>query len=176
MWGWLCFILLWIPGSLIGQQWTVDSSHIAFKIKNAGVLVDGSFEGLDLQMIFDPYALENAQIKASIEASSVDTGIRIRDKHLCRSDYFNSADFPRITLVSLGFQQTGSNEYLGAFFLNLKGEQRQITFPFTCSLKDKQALLQGSFQIDRRDYHIGGNSIILEDKVTVEIWVKAHKK
>lgn len=172
----LCIILLWLPASLISQHWIMDSSRISFKIKNAGLVVNGSFSGVELQCIFDPRDLGNALISASVDASTIYTGIRIRDKHLCRPDYFDIAVFPRISMISQDIQKSEPSEFLGNFSLSLKGKQDQVSFPFTYRQQGKQALLEGSFEIDRRDYDIGGQSILLDDTVTVEIWIKLHQE
>ena len=81
-------VLLIATGVACGQHiWIVDSSSVSFQIRNAGINVDGTFDGLEAEINFDPKKLKNSKIVASVDAASVDTGIRIRNNHLRKSDY-----------------------------------------------------------------------------------------
>ena len=77
-----------------------ESSSVKFKIKNFGATVDGSFKGLQGKIYFDPNAITAPLFDVSVEASSVDTGIGIRDNHLRKKEYFDVKNYPRIRFVS----------------------------------------------------------------------------
>ena len=172
----LWLLLLWLPGTVLGQQWTVDSSHITFKVKNAGVVVVGSLSGLNMQMEFDPGDPQNGQIKATLQAATINTGIRIRDNHLRRQDYFNVEEYPLITMRSREFTRGNPHQFSGMFALLIKGTEKEVVLPFSFVSQGRQAIIQGSFEIDRRDYQLGSDSMILSDQVMVEIWVKLNSK
>lgn len=172
----LLWLFIWLPGMLLGQQWSVDSSHITFKIKNAGIEVDGSFSGLNMDMEFDPQDPQNGHIHATLEAATVATGIRIRDKHLRRSDYFDVANFPHITMRSQDFAKGNPHQFSSTFLVSIKGEEGQVTLPFSFDQQGNQAIMEGSFEIDRRRYHLGDDSMILANQVIVEIWVKVSEQ
>ncbi len=176
MWGQLCFILLWIPGGLFCQQWMVDSSRIMFNVKNAGIKIEGTFSGLQIKFDFNPDKLNSSCIRASVDASTVNTGIRIRDNHLRRSDYFNVKHYPHISLDAVNFQKLDERQYLGTFTVHLKGKQAQVSIPFNFIKDGNQVILQGGFEIERSKFDIGDRSLLLSDKVRVDIWVKARKE
>ena len=156
--------------------WVVDSSSVSFQIKNAGLTVNGTFIGLEAQIDFNPEKLKNSLIVASVDASSVDTGIRIRNNHLRNSDYFHVDTYPRITMKSVNFQKRGEEQFLGDFVLYLKGSEGKVSVPFSFQKESASYIFRGSFEIDRRDYGIGGKSMLIEDNVQITIWVKAKKE
>lgn len=154
----------------------MDSSAISFKINNAGIMVNGTFDGLVAEINFNPKKLKRSRITASVEAGSVDTGIRLRNKHLCRSDYFNVESYPRIRMQSLNFQKKEEGQFLGDFILSLKGKVGKVSVPISVQKEGTNNILSGDFDIDRRDYDIGGKSLLLADEVQISIWIRAREE
>ncbi len=166
-------VLYLVPLALFGQSWQPDSASISFKIKNAGINVNGSFSGLKSEIYFHPKKLKKSNIKASVDAATVDTGIRIRNKHLRNPDFFDVERFPHITLESQGFESGEDDRFLGSFTLKIKDREDLIQIPFSFQKQAEYVILQGVFTIDRRDFDVGDKSLLLSDKVEVEIWVRA---
>ena len=82
-------------------QPTDDGSSITFKIKNFGLTVDGYFSGLRGNIQFNPKDLPASKFEVSVSASSINTGIALRDKHLKKEAYFNVETFSEIRFVSI---------------------------------------------------------------------------
>ena len=163
--GWLCWLLVVAPA---GER-QVKESEIGFKIKNAGLTVDGTFSGLAATVRFDPAHLNQANIRASVPVGSIQTGIALRDKHLQKPDYFDAEKFPNITLQSTSFHKTGQNQYEGVFMLTMKGVSREVKLPFSVSAARE---FQGQLRVNRLDFGIGKHSILLSDDVTINILIK----
>ncbi len=144
----------------------VVSSAITFTIKNAGLTVNGSFSGLEADIRFSPTEYKVSTIKASVNANTIKTGIDARDNHLKKAEYFDAANFPKITMESSFFGKEG-NRYIGYFKLTIKGITKDIIVPFTF----ENNVLKGSFTIDRRHFKVGGNSMILGDNVKVDLLI-----
>jgi polyisoprenoid-binding protein YceI len=150
-------------------QWNVVSSSITFKIKNAGLTIDGSFRGLNADIRFDPLKPQEANITASISSESLNTDNDMRDNHLCKADYFDVEKYPKITMQSTRITKTGPVNFNGSFKLTMKGVSKEVNLPFNfINLPDKKQL-KGTFSINRRDFGIGGNSISLADSVTISV-------
>jgi polyisoprenoid-binding protein YceI len=130
---------------------------------------------LEAQIDFDPNKLKKSQMTASVDAGSVDTGIRIRNNHLRSSDYFYVDSFPRITMRSENFQKNGEGHFLGTFTIYLKDKEGDVSVPFSFQNEGMYHILSGSFEIDRLDYGIGEESLLLDDKVQIIIWVKVRE-
>ncbi len=163
----------------IAQRYTpVDNiSSIRFKIKNFGSSVEGSFGGLKGIIDFDVSNLPNSRFDVTINASTIDTGIDMRDNHLRKSDYFDVTDFPRIQFVSTKVISSDKpNEAIITGKLTIKKTTKEISFPFSYSTNSLGLQLKGEFKIDRRDFRVGGNSFSLSDEVIVMLDVKTAKE
>jgi polyisoprenoid-binding protein YceI len=170
----VCFVLFSVIG--YGQnKFLVDSSSISFQARNAGLNVNGTFSGLEADINFSPKKLKNSSIRASVDAASVDTGIRIRNNHLRRSDYFNVEAYPRIGIESNSFRQEEKGEFLGDFTVNLKGKEGVVLIPFIFEKEGNFFVFKGSFEMDRTDYDIGGKSVLLDDIVKIDIWIRVKE-
>ncbi|MBL0329600.1 MAG: YceI family protein [Bacteroidetes bacterium] len=149
--------------------WKVKSSSITFKIKNAGVSVDGSFTGLVADIKFNPLKPEEAVITASVNSKTINTDNSMRDEHLRKAEYFDVEKFPKITLQSVKIEKTGPITYKGLFKLTMKGVTKEVIIPFNFMKIPEKTEFKGSFSINRRDYGVGGNSISLSDNATINL-------
>jgi polyisoprenoid-binding protein YceI len=154
---------------LSDNKWKVKSSIITFKIKNAGLTVDGTFTGLQSQILFDPTKPEESLIVASVNSASLNTDNDMRDNHLRNADYFDVEKFPLITMQSVKITKTGIINYSGIFKLTMKGITKNVTMPFNFMKLPEKTEFKGSFSINRRDFGVGGNSISLADSVNISV-------
>jgi len=161
-------LLLLLSLQILGQVPPPEAA-ITFQIRNAGITVNGTLEGFESTVRFDPQHPEEAQIEASVAVSTIKTGIALRDKHLQKPDYFHAEQHPRISLRSQRIRATGPGRYEGTFLLRIKGVEKPVTFPFTVSKANEFA---GNFQLNRLDFGLGNKSLVLSDVVAVGIRVK----
>lgn len=151
------------------KQSEIETASITFQITNAGITVNGTLEGLEADITFDPRQPGNTDIRASVPVSSIRTGIALRDKHLQRPDYFHADKHPRIELASKIIRKTGRNKYEGVFALTMKGIEREVSLPFTVSPANE---FTGNFRVNRLDFDLGLESLILSNDVDIQIRVK----
>lgn len=149
----------------------VKSSAIIFKIKNAGITVDGSFSGLEADIHFNQLKPEEATITASVNTKTVNTNNKMRDEHIRKPEYFDAEKFPKITLTSTKIEKTGPITFKGTFKLTMKGVTKEVIIPFTFMKIPEKTEFKGSFTINRRDYGVGGNSISMADNVTITMTI-----
>jgi polyisoprenoid-binding protein YceI len=147
-------------------------SKVKFTIKNFGIIVGGSFKGLEGTVLFDPENLNQSQIDVSVDASTINTGLGVRDTHLKGSDYFNIKDHPRIRFRSVKVDRdTKGGNYLMKGLLTIKSFTREITFPFNVTSLDGGFLFTGTFTLNRMHYGLGGTSISLSDNLAVSLQI-----
>jgi polyisoprenoid-binding protein YceI len=153
-----------------------EGSEVKFKIKNFGVAVSGSFNGLKGHIQFDPAKLAAGSFDVTVQSNTVNTGIGLRDKHLKKEDYFGVDKFPQVQIKSTKISASNKEGWL--FFygtLTMKGVTKDISFPFEAKEQNGGYHFNGEFKINRRDYGVGGNSISLSDNLTVILNVFAKK-
>jgi len=152
-----------------------ESSKVEFKAKNFGFNVGGSFKGLKGTIEFDPANYASGKFDVSIDANTINTDNGMRDDHLREESYFDVKNHPRIRFVST--KVTASNK-AGVLFifgkLDIKGEEKEISFPFTATPVEGGYTFKGEFKINRRDFKVGGSSTI-SDNVTIDLNITAKK-
>ncbi len=162
---------------LYAQQYqpSDEKSTVSFSIKNFGIATGGSFKGLKGTIEFNPASAGTAKFDISVDAGKVNTDNNARDNHLRKEEYFDAEKYPGISFVSAKITAKGSG-FTVAGKLTIKGTTKDISFPFTAQPKDDGYLFEGSFQLNRRDFNVGGSSMVLGDNVTVNLSVFATKK
>jgi polyisoprenoid-binding protein YceI len=160
----------------VAQYKIVDSkSSVKFKIKNLGFNVDGTFSGLEGNISFDPNRPEEAMFKVSMNASTVNTGIDMRDSHLKKESYFNAEKYPKIVFESTKvLNSKKKSEWIIYGKLTMKNHSKDISFPFTAEPAGDGMLFKGLFSINRKDFDVGGTSVI-SNNVDVSLQVTADK-
>ena len=166
--------LIGIP--LLAQYKPVDNgSTVQFKIKNFGSNTGGSFSGLQGNIRFDINQPDEANFEISIDVNTVNTGNEMRDNHLRNDTYFDVKKYPRMLFVSTKVLRSVKT---GIFFifgkLTIKNQTKDISFPFTATPTNHGYLFKGTFNINRRDFDVGGASII-SDNLEVQLSILAKK-
>lgn len=150
-------------------------SAVNFTIKNLGINVTGKFTGLAGSIIFDPESLSESKFSVSVNSASIDTDIKARDNHLKKEDYFYVERYPRISFISKTITKEASGQYKVTGVLEIKGISKEINFIFTANLITSGYLFKGGFKINRKDFKVGGKSLILSDQLSVNLSVMAQK-
>jgi polyisoprenoid-binding protein YceI len=154
--------------------WKPYSSNVSFKIKNAGLNVNGSFDTVTAKIVFGSSKLGASELYGKAAVNSLHTGIGMRDKDLKKEEYFDTAKYKYIEIKSVKLYYKNA-QYAGLFDVTIKGITKQIEIPFEFNELADEAEIKGSFTIDRRDFKVGGESRIMGDNVTVTIDIKAKK-
>lgn len=173
----LVALFSWMSLGVISQTYTpVDKgSSINFTIKNLGIAVTGKFTGLTGTIQFNPTDLSVSSFSVSVNAETVNTDIKARDNHLKKEDYFHVERFPRISFISRKIELISAGQYNISGILEIKGIKKEISFPFTTIPSVDGLVFKGGFRINRRDFKVGGKSLILSDNLTVNLSVFAQK-
>ena len=93
-------------------QWKIDANHSEadFAIKHMSIsTVHGTFRGISGTITYDPADVVKSGVEASIDVTSVDTGVAARDTHLKSADFFDVAKFPTMTFKSTSVKKAGDH-------------------------------------------------------------------
>ena len=173
----LFFIL--ISNTIMSQNFiaNTENSKIAFVIKNIGLNVNGNFSGLQGTILFDAKDLKSSSINLSVNANSVNTDNNARDKHLRQEEYFNVEKYPLIAFITTKIETAARlNRYNVEGKLTIKGISKSIKFELIATEKENILDMKCNFEINRRDFKVGGNSLVLSDKVKMNLSLIANKK
>ncbi len=152
--------------SLVLQKYLVE-----YTVKNAGIKSKGRFDNVSAAVVFDENKLDASRISATIQVSSFNSGINMRDNHLKGDGYFDAKNFPNITLVSTKIIKSGAaNGYVGTFDLTIKNTTKSVQLPFTVIKNGTNLEFKATeLSIDRTAYGVGKSSFTLSNTVRVEI-------
>jgi polyisoprenoid-binding protein YceI len=142
---------------------------IRFQIKNAGITVDGTISDWEYEIVWDAKKLANCKISGRANPASIDTGIKLRDKHLQGRQYFHIDQYPDITLTSKKITTKSKGSYVGVFDLQIRDVIKEIEIPFTVITSSHKQYFKAEFSINRLDFNIGESSLVLGDEVRVVI-------
>ncbi len=144
-------------------------TRVRFKIKNFGVNVDGQFAEVDIQTNFNSKDLASSYIWASIKVKSISTGIESRDEHILEEDYFDEENFKLINLESSKIVKIKNQGFMMTATLSIKGTVKEIIIPLKVEEKGNSLYIQSNFEINRKDFKVGGGSFIMSKKVKIEV-------
>jgi polyisoprenoid-binding protein YceI len=180
---WKAFMILlylcWISNLSQSQTYipVEKASSVKFFINNFGISTEGSFAGIKGDIDFNPTKLKDASFAMSVDAESVFTKNRTRDAHLKTRDYFYVEKYPTIYLISRTISKAPlKNQYWFEGELMIKDLTRQIKFLFTAETVNSGYLFKANFRINRRDYFVGSNSLVLSNNVDLDLSITTTKK
>ncbi|MCD2258336.1 YceI family protein [Psychroserpens luteolus] len=150
-------------------QDTKTQISVDFKIRNLGFNVDGYFSSASITTNFNSNNSAQWTLSGSVKANSIATGIKKRDEHLLREDYFDVKTYPDITLKATGFKKISENKYKVEVNLTIKDVTKRITIPMQISDDDNSLKLSAYFEINRRDFGVGGSSLTLSNTARINV-------
>lgn len=161
------FIILFFVFFCLGNEYAQDSS-IDFVIRNVGINVDGHFNTFQIAAsINKDGGLEN--ITSTIEVASIETGIESRDEHILKEDYFDAEKHKSIVLKSTEIKKLKTDTYEVVANLTIKGKTKKITIPITIKKVDGKHKISSYFEINRKDFDVGGGSFVLSKTVKISV-------
>jgi polyisoprenoid-binding protein YceI len=166
-----------------GKPYPIDMNHsnVGFTVPIMGGLskVKGKFTDFTVNLVNDEKDITKSSVNVSIKATSIDTGIDGRDKHLRTADFFDVEKFPEITFQSTRIEKKGK-QFIAHGPLTMHGVTKEIALPFTVNGVDQNADktkknvgYSASIVLNRRDYGINYTHKtvpnFIGDNITVEI-------
>ncbi len=168
---------------LRAETYSIDPGHseVGFSIRHMVTNVRGRFNDFSGTVNMDPKNLPKSSVELHIKATSIDTAVPDRDKHLRGADFFDVEKYPEITFKSESIAPAGKDKYNVTGTLTLHGVSKKVTLPvsFLGQAKDPWGGTRAGFEtattLNRKDYGIVWNKaidnggVLLGEDVKVEI-------
>ena len=93
------------------STWASDPNHseVDFSVRHGGVSnVHGRFGKVAATLVYNEADVTKSTVTATIDVTTVDTGVPMRDADLASSRFFDVAKFPTATFTSTGVVKNGS--------------------------------------------------------------------
>jgi len=156
--------VLFSVASFAQTKYNVDTYHsfLDFSIGHMGIsFVNGKMDKYQGTLEMNGEEITTAKFNFTIDASSVNTGIEMRDNHLRSADFFDVANHKDITFVSTSVKKNGKNNYKLTGNLTVKGITKPVTFDLVYGglLKDdgqgnQKVGFQATATVDRTAFNI----------------------
>lgn len=177
----LCSITL-VAQVSTGTPYPIDMNHsnvgFSVPIMNGLSKVKGKFTDFTVTLNVDEKDITKSTVNVVIKATSIDTGVENRDKHLRTADFFDVEKYPDITFQSSRIEKKGK-QFIAHGPLTVHGVTKDIALPFTVTGtsesadKTKKSVgYSASIVLNRRDYGINWNHRVpgfVGDNITVDI-------
>ncbi len=173
---------------LAADTYTLDPMHIwvTFGIKHGawGSTVLGRFDKAEGEIILDRDDVTKSSVKATVDATTINTNFAKRDSDLKGPDFLNAAEFPTMTFVSTKIEKTGDKTGTITGNLTLAGVTKPVVLNATF---DGEAPM-GPNKIDHLGFSATGDLDVNDfqikkaiqfhfgPKVEIRIEVEANKK
>ncbi len=111
-------------------KWVLDPMHseVQFKVKHLVIsTVSGFFKSFEGELDTANDDFSDASISFSLDIDSIDTNQTARDEHLKSAEFFDAAQYPKISFKSNSFTKEGDDEYALAGDLTIKGITKPVT-------------------------------------------------
>jgi polyisoprenoid-binding protein YceI len=163
------------------DSWKIDPNHTAaqFAIRHLGVsTVRGAFTKVSGSAEYDPADLSKTSIDATIDASSVDTRVEMRDNDLRGPNFFDVQKYPTITFKSKRASAAGDGKIKITGDLTIHGVTKEVVLDVdepTAPIKDAKGSRMGtsaSTKINRKEFGVNGGSAVAADEVSITIDVE----
>jgi polyisoprenoid-binding protein YceI len=122
----------------------------------------------------------NSKVNATIDASTITTGVEERDTHLESSDFFDVAKYPTITFASSSVTKSSATSYSVTGDLTMHGVTKPVTLAFTASAPFEHAGsirrgIEATTSVNRKEFGLvwefpgEGPGIVVGDIIKVTI-------
>ena len=165
------------------RPYPIDNNHstVGFSVPIFGGLsqVKGKFMDFAITLNNDEKDITKSSVSVVIKATSINTGIEGRDRHLRNADFFDVEKYPEITFKSDRIEKKGK-QFIAHGPLTMHGVTKQIALPFIVTGTQKNPTnnkfsvgYSAKIVLNRRDFGINysrqDNPTFVGDNITVEI-------
>ncbi|PZR14561.1 MAG: protein yceI precursor [Archangium gephyra] len=174
------------------SNFVIDTAHseVGFRVRHMMVSwTKGRFDKYEGTLELDEQDLSKSKLNVTIDASSINTGTVDRDNHLRSADFFDAANFPKLTFVSQRFEpgKDGTFRVLGE--LTIRGVSKAIALDveeFSGEHKDPWGNVKrgarAHAKLNRKDFGLNWNAaiemggVVVGDAVEITLEVELTKK
>lgn len=159
--------------------WQIDPNHSAaqFSVRHLGVsTVRGAFMKVSGSATYDPADAGKNTVDVTIDASSVDTRVQMRDNDLRSPNFLDVQKYPTITFKSKQAKSAGAGKLQIVGDLTIHGVTKEVTLDVdgpSAPIKDpwgnQRIGASASTKINRKDFGVNGAPGVVGDDISITI-------
>jgi polyisoprenoid-binding protein YceI len=173
------------------STWEIDPAHSTaqFTVRHMAISnVTGNFTKVSGTVVIDDKDITHSQVTASIDASSVDTRVEMRDKDLRSANFFDVEKYPTIDFKSKSIHKNG-DKLTVVGDLTIHGSTHEVSLDVdgpTAEINDPRGFTRRGFSattsINRKEFGLAYNNFLktgeamIGDTVKIQLDVELVKK
>jgi len=172
------------------SKWNIDLSHsgVNFSIRHMVISkVRGRFAKFTGVLNLDDEDITRSVVDATIDASSIDTGVEQRDAHLRSADFFDVEKYPELRFRSTRIEKLDDDRFRVVGELTIRDVTREVALDVEGGgrAKDPWGNERTGFvaktTLDRKDFGLKWNQaleaggVLVGDRVDIELDVQGVK-
>ena len=172
------------------NTWNLDTVHsaVGFSVRHlVFAKVRGRFTSWSGSLQLNDDNLAQSSVEVAIDTASIDTGTPDRDTHLKSPDFFDVANYPKLSFRSHRIESLGGDRYRVYGDLTIRDVTREVVLEseFSGRAKDPwgndRVAFTAKASLDRRDFGLKWNQaletggVVVGERVDIEIEVQAVK-
>jgi polyisoprenoid-binding protein YceI len=168
------------------ETWQIDPAHTAtqFAVRHMGLsTVRGAFSKTSGSVQYDPANPDKTVIDVTIDATSIDTRVEMRDKDLRSPNFFDVEKYPTITFKSKKVESPAKGKLKVTGDLTIHGVTKEVVLDVdgpTGPIKDPRGNQHmgaaGVTQISRKDFGVSGAPGGVADEIQITLDVEMVKR
>ncbi len=162
--------------------WQIDPKHTAaqFAVRHLGVsTVRGAFTSVSGTVKHDPADPSKDSLDVTIDTSSVDTRVEMRDNDIKSPHFLDAQKYPAITFHSKSTKVVGPGKLLITGDLTLHGVTKEVTLdvdgpsgPIADARAGQRMGASATTKITRQDFGVSAAPGVVGDEITITIDVE----
>jgi len=167
-------------------QWIIDPAHseVKFKVKHLVISsVTGQFNTVSGTVQASKPDFSDSRIQFEAEVDSISTNSEQRDAHLKSPDFFDAANYPKLSFVSTSMTPKGDGTYELMGDMTIRGTKRRIALDVSYNGTVKGfdgdvAAFAINGKLDRQEFGLRWNAmteaggVVVSDEVKLDIVVE----
>lgn len=162
-------------------KWSIDQTHseVSFKVKHLVIsTVTGFFKNFEGSAETEKEDFEGASVRFSADVDSIDTNQKDRDAHLKSADFFDAANYPKLTFSGLVTKVSGEHKLVGE--LEIRGNKKEVELDveFGGVVSDPWGQTKAGFEIEgkisRKEFGLTWSAVTEAGSVVVSDQVRLH--
>jgi len=160
-------------------SWQIDPNHSSaqFSVKHLGVsTVRGAFTKVSGSAVYDVADPGKDSVDVTIDASSVDTRVQMRDNDLRSPNFLDVQKYPNITFKSKQVKAAGEGKLQIVGDLTIHGVTKEVALDVdgpSSPIKDpwgnQRIGASASTKVNRKDFGVNGAAVVVGDDINITI-------
>jgi len=167
------------------ETWKIDPAHSAvqFSVRHMGIsTVRGQFQKVTGTVQYDAKDVSKTSLEATIDTTSIDTRVEMRDNDLRGPNFFDVQKYPALMFKSKKAESAGEGKLKITGDLTIHGVTKEVVLDVegpSAVVKDPKGNshigASATTTVNRKDFGVNGAATMVGDDVSITLDVELTK-